>query len=220
MSRVARVIVPGMPHHFTQRGNAGARTFFTTGDCQQYLIWLGHYARRYGLRIWAYCLMPNHVHLVGVPEHPRAPEGVFRALQMRHAQRINEREGRVGHLWQSRYFSTVLDETHLCAAVRYVERNPVRAGLKARAEDFVWSSAQPHCDLRDDPLLSDDLPLLSVVSDWRGWLSDPEDEQTLMRLRLNAHKGLPSGDDAFLRRIEGLVGRSLEPKPRGRPRGK
>jgi putative transposase len=199
--------VPGLPHHFTQRGNGGARTFFTNGDWQQYLVWLGHYARKYGLRLWAYCLMPNHVHLVGVPDSATAPPSVFRALQMRHTQRINEREGRTGHLWHSRYFSTVLDEDHLLHAVRYVERNPVRAGLRARAEDFPWSSAQPHCGLRDDPLLADDLPLPAMVPDWRRWLSDPEDDDVLARLRVNTHKGLPSGDEVFVRQIEGLRGR-------------
>jgi putative transposase len=218
MSRPRRIIVPGMPHHFTQRGNRGVRTFFDDDDHQQYLVWLAEYGEKYGLKIWAYCLMPNHVHVVAVPERSEAPQAVFRALQMRHAQRVNGRDGQIGHLWQGRYFSCVLDEAHLDAAVRYVERNPVRAGLADAAHDFNWSSAQPHCGVRGDPLVASDLPLVGLVTDWARWLSDPEDEATLERLRMSTHKGLPCGSDAFQHEIEERLGLSLERQRPGRPR--
>jgi len=219
MSRPPRLIVPGLPHHFTQRGNLGAQTFFDDDDYQTYLLWLAEYAETYGLAIWAYCLMPNHVHIVGVPDNPRAAGGVFRALQMRQAQRINARDQRVGHLWQGRYFSCAMDETHLTAAVRYVERNPVRAGLARSATDFAWSSAQPHCSMRSDPVLSPGLPLLDEVSDWARWLADEDDDVAcLERLRACTRKGLPCGSDSFGRQVAERLGIPLERPPRGRPR--
>jgi putative transposase len=104
------------------------------------------------------------------------------------------------------------------AAVRYVERNPVRAGLVRRAEEYPWSSAGGHTGVRDDPVLSDEVPFRFEIADWRSWLAEPEDDEIVERLRQRTAKGLPCGSEAFIRHIERLLGRSLEDRSRGRPK--
>ena len=218
MPRVARAVAVGVPHHVTQRGNRGQDVFFNADDYQQYLVLLGQYARKHGLDVWAYCLMTNHVHLVAVPTTGDALARVLRPLQMRHAQRLNAERGWQGHLWHSRYYSCALDDPHLWAAVRYVERNPVRAGLGGVASDYPWSSAAVHCDVRTDPLLSQDMPLLKAIDDWASRLAEPDDESEIRRLRRRTMEGLPCGDASFVAAMEMLTGRTLTRKPRGRPR--
>jgi len=218
MPRTARVIVPGMPHHFTQRGNRGQQTFFSMEDQQYYLLSLAKYGQRYGLSVWAYCLMPNHIHVVAVPQTEAAPGQVFRVLHTLHSQKVNARQGLGGHLWQGRYYSSDLDEAHLYAAVRYVERNPVRAGIVASAEDYMWSSARPHCGLRRDPVLASDLPLLATINNWAAWLQDEDDATAVNLIRRKTMKGDPCGDAAFVARVGDLLGRDLARAGRGRPR--
>ena len=218
MPRTARVIVPGMPHHFTQRGNRGQQTFFSLEDQQYYLLSLAKYGQKYGLRVWAYCLMSNHMHLIAVPQTETAPAEVFRILHTLHSQKVNARHGLGGHLWQGRYYSSVLDGEHLHAAVRYVERNPVRAGIVEKAEDYMWSSARPHAGLRKDTVLSQDLPLLETIPDWAGWLRDEDDMGTVYRIREATMRGDPCGGLDFLANIGQVIGRDLTKRLRGRPR--
>lgn len=201
MPRSARVIVPGYAYHLVMRGNQRASVFFEDSDYRQYLLWLAEYSREYGMRVWAYCLMPNHVHLVVLPENASAPGNILRALQMRHTQRINQTKGSSGHLWQGRFYSCALDDEHLQAAVRYVERNPVRAQLADHAQDFMWSSARPHCGLRRDPVLSDDLPVLDRIPDWAHWLADDDDSRMMARLREATRRCRPCGSDDFVARL-------------------
>jgi len=131
---------------------------------------------------------------------------------------VNARQGLGGHLWQGRYYSTVLDEAHLYAAIRYVERNPVRAGIVARAEDYVWSSARPHAGLRRDPVLAPDLPLLATIGNWAAWLQDEDDPAIVSLIRAKTMKGDPCGDAAFVARVGDVLGRDLARAARGRPR--
>lgn len=174
MPRPARTVIPLVPHHVTQRGNRREPVFFCDGDCLSYLAWLDEYSHRHGTAILAYCLMPNHVHLIVVPAHAHSLQRTFKPLHMRFAQRVNRMHGWIGHLWQGRFHSEPLTEGHLWNAVRYVELNPVRAGLVERAEDFVWSSAQGHCGIRPDGLLASGSPWKSAwesVGDWGQWLA-------------------------------------------------
>jgi len=217
MPRHARVVVPDIPHHVCQRGNRGVDVFHSDAQCQRYLIWLADYADRYGLAIWAYCLMSNHVHIVAVPANTDALALVMRPLQTRHAQQVNADSGTRGHLWHGRYYSCPLDGPHLRAAVRYVERNPLRAGLVQRAEEYDWSSARTHCGLRPDPVLAPDMPLLAEIGDWSRWLSRPQDEDTLNLIRDRTEKGLPCGSARFVEQISAIVGRNLQQRPVGRP---
>ena len=215
MSRVARIVVPGFPHHVTQRGNRGADVFEVDADRKAYLRFLGKYAERHGLAVWAYCLMTNHVHLVVVPEREASLGLTLRDTHTVYAMYSNTRTELRGHVWQGRFFSCPLDETHLWAAVRYVERNPVRAGMVEQPEAYRWSSAAAHCGLREDALLSKEFPPKGVVADWSEWLAEGEDEKTTGLIRRQTRTGRPCGAPKFLDQLEGLLKRVLRPKKRG-----
>lgn len=204
MPRLPRIVVPDYPHHVRQRGNRREQVFFGDADYQQYLLWMAEYARATAVKIWAYCLMPNHVHLVLVPGGSDGLATMMGRLNSHYAQFINAREEWPGHLWQGRYDSTVMDEDYLIRAVRYVERNPVRAGLVKQAQYYPWSSAPAHCRLRTDPALSPDLPLLAMVGDWSRWVSVDQTEDELADLRHRTEHGIPAGDHAFMRRVRNM----------------
>lgn len=220
MPRQARAVFAGYPHHITQRGNRREAVFFSDDDRQLYLVWLKEYADKYQVDVLAYCLMGNHIHLIAVPGTDDGLHQMLKPLHMRYAQRYNRQRDCTGHLWQGRFFSSPLDDTYFWTALRYVECNPVRAGLVARAQDYRWSSAASHCGLRPDAVLNPDSPWyqrLAAVADWPHWLAQQDDAQAVATLRLHADKGLPCGDDDFVARLGQLAGRSLTPNPRGRP---
>lgn len=215
MARIRRLVVPGLPHHVTQRGSRRQRTFFSNDDFRRYLHLMAESSERAGVEVWAYCLMPNHVHLIVVPRREDSLAAWFGEGHRRYSSAINRREGWQGHLWQERFYSCALDERHLWAAGRYVELNPVRAGLRLRPVDWPWSSARAHLDGVDDVLVST-RPLLERVGDWATYLGTAPDAGDLERLRQNARTGRPLGDDGFVRHIEALTGRAIAPKPAGR----
>jgi REP-associated tyrosine transposase len=220
MPRIARVIVPGVPHHITQRGNRGCDVFLTDEHRSRYLELLKEYADEHGLRIDAYCLMTNHVHLVATPETVESLEAVLRPLHVRHSQTINRYLGERGVLWQGRPYSCPLDEEHFWAAVRYVEMNPVRAKMVKRAERYAWSSAAAHCGVRDDPLAADLSSGPVEPSGWAEWLQEDEDEAALETLRKKTRTGLPAGSSEFVTVLEEILGRVLHRGKPGRPRKK
>lgn len=204
----------------TQRGNRRARVFYSAEDCQAYLAWLHHIARQHGLEILAYCLMTNHVHLVVVPATPRAMELTFRPLHTRYAQRLNRTMNWSGHIWQGRFFAAALDERFFWSTIRYVELNPVRAGMVARAEDHPWSSARAHCLGAFDPLLSTDprwVRQIAAVGDWSAWLAAGNTAIELGLIRERTARSLPCGSEEFVRSLEGHAGRSLACRKVGRP---
>lgn len=216
MARLARVVVPGYPHHITQRGNRRMPTFFCEEDYEAYLALMAEHCAACGVKVWAYCLMPNHVHLVAVPKTETALARAIGEAHRRYTRRINSREGGRGHLWQERFFSCVLQRRHTLAAVRYVERNPVRAALVRRAWRYPWSSAAAHVEGRSDVLIKGS-PLAGDVNDWRPFLTTQEDDATLHAIRLHGRTGRPLGDVRFLRRLERRLGRRLIPGHPGRP---
>jgi putative transposase len=218
MPRIARVVFAGVPHHVTQRGNRRAEVFWTDEDRRRYLVLFQEYAAKHALEVWAYCLMTNHVHFVGVPGRADSLARTFKPVDMRYSQYVNRTQHLTGHLWQGRPFSCPLDDAHLWAAVRYVERNPVRAGLEKRAQDYPWSSAAAHCGRRRDGLVAGGLQGRGVVADWASWLAEPDDEQALAMLRRRTRTGRPAGDPAFVARLEALAGRILLAKGVGRPK--
>ena len=221
MPRAARFVLPGVPHHVTQRGNRRGQVFFSDADRRAYLAWLHADAQRYGLEVLAYCLMSNHVHLVVVPPGPHSIEHALRHLHMRYAQRLNRMKGWKGHVWQGRYFSASLDEPYFWTAIRYVERNPVRAGLVARAEDFPWSSARARCESAWDPLLSTN-PVwarrIQGIGNWSAWLAAGESSQDIDMIRKRTSRGVPCGSAQFVRSSEAVAGRALSWRSPGRPR--
>jgi len=145
MPRVARIVVPGCPHHITQRGNNRQDVFFVADDYRLYLAILGQEANRYGLELHAWCLMTNHVHLIATPTSEASLAKAVGRTHWLYTQSINRLHGRSGHLWQNRFDSCPLDDKHFWAAMAYVERNPVRAKLHRKAWLYPWSSAAAHC---------------------------------------------------------------------------
>ena len=221
MPRLARTVCAQVPHHITQRGNRREQVFFTDEDRQAYLGWLTEYAEKHEVDILAYCLMTNHIHLVAVPRTEDGLQQTLKPLHMRFAQRINRTRGWKGHLWQGRFFSSALDEAYLWAAIRYVERNPVRARLVRKAENYRWSSAAAHCRLMHDDVLTTNSSWrkrFEAIGDWSAWLAQGDAPQELEVLRRNADKGLPCGSEKFIRKLEKLTGRALQYRPQGRPR--
>lgn len=161
MAGLARVVAPGIPHHITQRGNRRQETFFCTEDYQAYIALMREWCRACAVEVWAYCLMPNHVHVIAVPD---SGDGLRRAIgeaHRRYTRRVNFREGWRGHLWQGRFASCPMEEPYLLAAARYIEQNPVRAGLAARPGEYPSSSARAHVAGRDGSLVTV-APLLTV----------------------------------------------------------
>ena len=217
MGRIARAVAPGVPHHITQRGNFRQAVFETAEDRHKYLAWLAEYAQRYGVEFWAYCLMDNHVHFVAVPRQTDSLARTFNQTHMRYAQLVNRRNMRAGHLWQGRFFSCALDEAHAYRAVRYVELNPVRAGLVRRAWEYPWSSARSHVLKEADPLLCGGNWFKRGIADWRAYLTEGEAAAWNMTLRKATLAGRPFGAAQFVARIGRLLGRTLSAQPRGRP---
>jgi putative transposase len=221
MPRIARPVAPGIPHHVTQRGNRREAVFFTEGDRAAYLACLAEHCRKQAVEVLSYCLMTNHVHLVLVPATADGLEKVFRPLHTHYAQRLNRQRGWSGHVWQGRFFSSPLDEVYFWAAMRYVESNPVRAGLVRRAEEFRWSSARAHCGLQQDPVLTVDghwTETCRMVSDWAAWLAEPGRAEQIDVIRHHVTRGLPCGGDDFVREMESRLGRFVRPRSVGRPR--
>jgi putative transposase len=215
MARMPRLVVPGLPHHVTQRGSRRQATFFIPGDFRLYLGLMAQSQARAGIEVWAYCLMPNHVHLVVIPSRPDSLAVWFGEAHRRYSSAINRRQEWQGHLWQERFHSCVLDEQHLWAAARYIELNPVRAGLCAAAGDWPWSSARAHLRGTDDALVRV-AALLGRVGDWATYLGAHVLPAEVERLRQHGRTGRPLGDDAFVSRVEQLTGRSLAIRPPGR----
>src|SRR5450631_4723459 len=205
MARLARVVIPGCPHHVTQRGNGGARTFFLDDDYALYRDLLGAACRAAQVDVWAWCLMPNHVHLIVVPSDP---DGLRRALARVHrsyAGIIQARRKRSGHFWQGRFGAVAMDEAHLAAALRYVSLNPVRARLVTRAQDWAWSSTRAHLRGRDDGVTAL-APIKARFPRFADLLASEADPEQLQRLRAAESIGRPIGDDRFLARLERRTG--------------
>ena len=215
MARIARAVAPGLPHHVTQRGNRRQQTFFGDEDYLAYLELMAEWCTMYNVQIWAYCLMPNHVHLIAVPKTKDGLNLAIGEAHRRYTRRINFREGWRGHLWQGRFSSFILDESYLLACARYVELNPVRAGLAKKPEAWRWSSASAHAKRKDD-ILARTKPLLARVKlPWKKFLSVDAQESDMELFRKHERTGRPIGDDAFIERLERLLDRRLKPEKPG-----
>jgi len=217
MARLARVVLPGIPHHVTQRGNRRQRTFFSDADYQFYRALMAEWCERCEVAVWCYCLMPNHVHLIVVPQ---SADGLRRAIgeaHRRYSRHVNFREGWRGHLWQDRFASCAMDETHLLAAARYVELNPVRAALVSEAGDWPWSSAAARLAGMDDALAQVG-SLLAMEPRWAEFLSGGFGAEAWAALRRGERTGRPVGSAEFLAEAETTLGRCLSPQRPGRKR--
>lgn len=218
MPRTARITAIDYPHHVTQRGNYRQRVFKTNKDYKQYLSWLKEYSEKNALDIWAYCLMPNHVHFICVPKKIDSLARTFNTLHMRYSQYINKKQGACGHLWQGRFYSCILDEKHLFAAVRYVENNPVRAGLVKTPEEYLWSSARGHVGQGEDNILCKKSFMHEEIKDWLSYLKSGEEREAVEAIRKKTREGQPYGEEGFVVRLEKKLGMKIRRGQRGRPR--
>ena len=214
MARIARIVAAGMPHHITQRGNRRQKTFFCDDDYRTYLKLLAQWCSQCGVQIWVYCLMTNHVHLIAVPESEHALAAAIGEAHRRYTRMINFREDWRGHLWQGRFASFVMDERYLLAATRYVELNPVRAGLVKKPEEYPWSSASAHKEGRNDMLVKVSA-LLEMVDNWQEFLSQEVVEKETEALKLHERTGRPLGSENFVLGLEKKLGCSLRPRKPG-----
>ncbi|MGC6327883.1 transposase [Rhizorhabdus sp. FW153] len=215
MARLARFILPGTPHHVTQRGNGRQQTFFGDDDYAAYRDLLAEHCAAHGVAVWSWVLMPNHVHLILVPEHPDSLRRALSKVHRAYAGRIHAREKRTGHFWQGRFGCVAMDEDHLLAALRYVALNPVRARLAARPQDWRWSSVHALLDPATGDGLTDTAAVIERVPDFAAMLQSGEDEARSTLLRRSESTGRPLGDAAFLDHIEATLGRDPKPGKRG-----
>lgn len=206
MLRLARIVVPGAPHHVTQRGNRRERVFFSPDDYRLYKTMLAEAASAAGTEVWAYCMMPNHVHLILVPSQVDGLRATLAEAHRRYTTFINKRQSWTGHLWQGRFGSVAMDDDHLASAVRYVSLNPVRAGLVARAQDWPWSSARAHLAGEGDGLVM----ASRVLDRWPDFASMIETEPTgvqMNALRKAETSGRPLGSKAWAETLGVTIGK-------------
>lgn len=213
MARIARIVMPGIPHHIVQRGNRRQKVFFNDKDRKQYLKLLHEEGIKAGIEFWGYCLMDNHVHLIAVPEAENSLTRGVGEAHRKYTRYVNFREGWRGYLWQGRFLSYPLDEKHLYTAVRYVERNPVRAGIVQKAEDYKWSSARAHVLGEKDKMLAENF-LKDEIKDWGEFLSGDDNDRELSMFRKLSRTGRPMGEEDFIEKLENTIGRVVR---RGKP---
>lgn len=221
MPRMARVVVPGLPHHITQRGNYQQNIFSDDRDRKVYLKWLNKYSKQYKLKLLVYCLMTNHVHFISIPEEADSLARTFNTVHMRYAQYFNKKINAKGHLWHGRFFSCVLDESHLLAAGRYIERNPVRARMVSKPCLWDWSSAQFNSGL----LESSDLiiePITRYIDmeeeRWNEYINQEDDTNFIKEIKQHTASGRPFGSSDFISKLENMMGMKLRTRSRGRPK--
>ncbi len=214
MARLPRLVIPGQPHHVTQRGNRRGQTFFEDNDFLLYRDLIAEAAQKADAETWAYCLMPNHVHIIIVPSDEDGLRRTFSDAHRRYTGYINARMRVTGHLWQGRFGSVVMDEEHLAHAVRYVSFNPLRARLVKHAEDWPWSSVPAHLAGEDDGLVKV-RPVLERYGDFAAFLGQEEGADCYRRLRQSETTGRPLGREEWVAGLETLTGRILRPQKRG-----
>jgi putative transposase len=219
MPRIARVVVVDYPHHVTQRGNNRSPVFFDDEGRNYYLESLINYSRKYRMEIWAYCLMNNHVHLLAVPREPDSMANCMGLSSMVYTQYLNRKFKKSGRIWQNRFFSCIVEKNqYLWSVARYIERNPVGAGMVEKAVDYRWSSARTHLYGWSDKVLSGDEWLTPDERSSYAWFltEDRKNDEELIRKATST--GRPLGSEGFIERLEKSVQRNLRPRKRGRPR--
>jgi putative transposase len=215
MARLARVVIPGVPHHLTQRGNGRAQVFFDDADYALYAALLAEHCREAAVAVWAWVLMPNHVHLILVPSDSDGLRRALSRVHRRYAGHVHARLKRTGHFWQGRFGAVAMDEAHLAAALCYVALNPVRARLAATARGWRWSSLHAHLDGADDGMTCV-APVLERMPDLEQRIASGENMDLSERIRRAETIGRPLGSAEFVERIERNFGRSVAARKRGR----
>ena len=221
MPRIARIIAIDYPHHITQRGNNRETVFFDNEDRERYLETLSWYSQRWEFEILAYCLMTNHVHILAIPRKEESLSRGIGGTNLVYTQHINRKYKRSGRLWQNRFFSTIVEEEpYLWAVMRYIESNPVKAGLAQRAEKYKWSSCRAHVAGFKDPVLADkDWFEEEEIRAYREFLLKDDDGKNEELISKATATGRPLGGVDFVKALEEKLGRILTPKKRGPKQG-
>lgn len=210
MARIARVVVPNYPHHVIQRGNRRQEVFFCEDDKREYLRLIEKFSKIEGVKIWAYCLMDNHVHFIAEPTNENCLASCFGEAHKRYSRRINFGRGWRGYLWQGRFHSYPMDEQHTYLAIRYVEQNPVRAKIIDKAYNYEWSSAKAHVFGYNDPILSTPEWVIKMVGDWKEYLDNLGNADLHKVVHKHERSGRPVGGSGFIERLERLTGRCFQ----------
>jgi len=222
MPRIARIVIPNVPHHITQRGNNKQDVFFVDDDKKAFLGFLKEQSAKYGLIIDGFCLMTNHIHIIATPRKEYSLAKTMGRTNLLYAQYINYMHGRGGHLWQNRFFSCPMDTSYFFKALCYMEQNPVRAKMVRYPWTYRWSSAGFHTGNDDEFGLMNKARWEKQSSglDWKVILRDRMEKLDINRLRIYSRTGRPLGSDKFISKLEVILGRRLRALPRGRPRKK
>ena len=193
MPRRARIVAPGLPHHITQRGNNKRLIFYEDEDRMHYLEWLQEYSLESSLIIVGYCLMNNHVHFVAVPQAADSLASLFRLLNTRYSHYMNKKTESSGHLWQGRFFSCVAEGPHFIRALKYVERNPVRAGIVSMPWEWEWSSAAEHCSAESSVFSEISFNEYTGMTplQWRVYIEASEEVDSVHVIRKSTLSGSP-----------------------------
>ncbi|OGQ13429.1 MAG: hypothetical protein A2026_03355 [Deltaproteobacteria bacterium RBG_19FT_COMBO_46_12] len=221
MPRIARIIGVGYPHHIIQRGNNREKVFLDRRDYERYLSFLSKYSEEKKAAVLAYCLMSNHIHLLVRPSEIEALPKMMQGITLCYSKYFNGENGRTGRLWECRYHSSVVDgDSYLWTVSKYIENNPVRAGIVKRPEDYPYSSARAHILGRNDPLLKEPLFVRSELKEYERFIRSEEDKKTIEEIRKQTRLGKPLGNGSFLNTLSEKLGCSLSFRPKGRPRKK
>ena len=218
MPRQARIVIPELAHHITQRGNYRQNIFDNEGNYKQYAKWINEYAKENNVDILAYCLMSNHVHFIAIPKKKEDLSKVFKTVHMRYSHYLNRQRSVKGHLWQGRFYSCILGDSHLYRAIRYTENNPVRAKIVKNAWEYEWSSAKDHAGYRNNkPLIELGKYKTIEKKEWKDYLRE-DDPEMAADIRLKTNRGLVIGTDKCIKKLEEALNRSLKCLKQGRPR--
>jgi len=210
-----------MPHHVTQRGVRSLDIFESDEDREIYLRCMAESAGKHGVRFWAWCLMSNHVHLVAVPKRAGSLAKAIGEAHWRYTRHVNFRAGVRGRRFQGRFESCpVQRNAHLIAVMRYVELNPVKAGMVCTAEAWPWSSARYNLGTRNCDALVQERMADALDVGWREILQQGEEEVERARIARHLGTGRPLGDETWVRGLEKELGRQLRSGKSGWPKGK
>jgi len=219
MPRYARIVVPRVAHHVTQRGNKKQKVFFNNADREFFLEKLLKYSLKAELDIISYCLMDNHTHLIVVPKCHDSLAKTFKPLHMLYSQRLNKKSAITGRNWQGRCFSSPMDYNYTFNTIKYLCLNPVKAGMVFRSEDYEWLSARCHLNKEVSDILTANENWLKLahfaVRDIQNNQSDFGKYSEI--INQNMHRNLPMGSSRFIDKLEKKFNRALRFKKSGRP---
>jgi REP-associated tyrosine transposase len=220
MARQQRLIVPAMPVHIIQRGNDRMSCFRDDADRLVYLALLRQLTRKHECAIHAYCLMTNHMHLLLTPSYADACTELMHGISSRYAHYFNRKHGRTGTLWDGRFRSCLVESaSYVLACYRYIELNPVRAGMVSDPAAYLWSSFAGNAGIRSDLLLTPHPEFRAVsLEDYRRLVADGLGEDFIRRIRAATHGGYPLASEEFAAALGAKANRRLHPGRPGRPR--